>query len=251
MEIREDCWLSAIFGHGVFEVHLGPAAVEGEDELCRHAARQPAAMYYAKLNTDRVEVVRRLTTAGMYVVDVNVTFARDTRAPGQGARGGGASGCWLGEASGEHHSGVLEIAATCFQYSRFHLDPLIPRTVADRIKHDWILSYIRKQRGDRLFVATLDETPVGFLAALSSESNGKRIRIIDLMGVEAAYQGRGIGRELVGFFVDRYRDEADSLQVGTQVANVPSLRLYEGCGFSVLSTRYVLHMHVGPGHRAA
>jgi hypothetical protein len=33
--------------------------------------------------------------------------------------------------------------------------------------------------------------------------------------------------------------------VGTQAANIPSLRLYESFGFRVCETAYVLHAHVG------
>jgi hypothetical protein len=46
-------------------------------------------------------------------------------------------------------------------------------------------------------------------------------------------------------FVGRYRGEAVVLRVGTQGANVPSLRLYEKCGFSVRGTGLMLHRHVG------
>ena len=35
-----------------------------------------------------------------------------------------------------------------------------------------------------------------------------------------------------------------TLRVGTQVANVPSLRLYENCGFRVAESAYVLHGHL-------
>ena len=35
------------------------------------------------------------------------------------------------------------------------------------------------------------------------------------------------------------------LRVGTQAANVPSVRLYEPLGFSLASAAYVLHLHRG------
>ena len=38
--------------------------------------------------------------------------------------------------------------------------------------------------------------------------------------------------------------DADMLRVGTQVANLPSISLYEKCGFHVAETTYVLHAHV-------
>jgi ribosomal protein S18 acetylase RimI-like enzyme len=148
------------------------------------------------------------------------------------------------EITPEHHEAVLRIAATCFRYSRFHLDPLIPVAVANRIKHDWILNYIKKQRGEQLWVALHEDRPAGFLAVLSSDSGGRRTRTIDLIGVDGAFQGRGFGASLVAFFLDRYAGESDYLQVGTQVANIPSMKLYQKFGFAIVRAQYVLHKHV-------
>lgn len=243
MPIREDVWLSAIFGHGVYRVESG-----SEENICdllaQHAAEQPAAMYYAKVGTDQVDVVRRFAAAGMYVVDVNVTFGIDTRSRVRPADPAEMPGWVIREISPEQHRAVLDIAGFCSRYSRFHLDPGIPDTIAHRIKHDWILSYIRKQRGEQLFVALRDGRPAGFLAVLGSELDGKVIRTIDLVGVDTPFQGQGGGRALVQFFIDRYRDQCDVLQVGTQIANVPSVRLYHALGFDLVKSAYVMHMHV-------
>ena len=34
-----------------------------------------------------------------------------------------------------------------------------------------------------------------------------------------------------------------TVRVGTQIANIPSLRLYESLGFRIADTHYVLHYH--------
>ena len=47
-------------------------------------------------------------------------------------------------------------------------------------------------------------------------------------------------------FAEHYRD-VNELIVGTQVANVPSVQLYESLGFRLKSSQYVLHMHVREG----
>lgn len=249
MEIREDDWLSGIFGHPVFKVTVEPAPAGGEDEpvgvgerISRHAAGGGPAMYYAKVDTTRVELVRQLSLAGLYVVDVNVTFGIDTRRLAAPLAWGGAT---VGEALPEHHRAVLDLASSCFQYSRFHLDPAIPAAVANRVKHDWVLSYLRKARGERLLAAVIGGRPVGFLAVLGSRVDHQRVKTIDLIGVDRAHQHRGIGGALVSFFVDEYAPQCDVLQVGTQAANVPSMRLYEKASFSVVKTSYVMHMHVG------
>jgi ribosomal protein S18 acetylase RimI-like enzyme len=88
---------------------------------------------------------------------------------------------------------------------------------------------------------------VGFLAALATQSEGRRIAVIDLVGVAPAHQRRRIGRALTIAFIEHYRGSAAALQVGTQVANTASVRLYERLGFSLLHSQYVLHLHVQSG----
>jgi len=245
MEILEDRWLSAIFGHGVFKIDPlvnGYASSVLKDLLSQHASRQSAAMYYTKVATDRVDVVRRLNEAEFYVVDVNITLRRDAKC--SPVYPSPAVNVSIDEIRPNQHQAVLDIAETCFQFSRFHLDPFIPKKIANQIKRDWVLSYLRKQRGDRLFVALLNEQVVAFLAVLTSEADGKRIRTIDLIGVHRAFQGRGIGQALLEFFVRRYENQYDLFQAGTQVLNVPSIRLYQKFGFSIASSTYVMHRHV-------
>jgi ribosomal protein S18 acetylase RimI-like enzyme len=89
--------------------------------------------------------------------------------------------------------------------------------------------------------------PAGFLTVIDSEQNGRRTRAIDLNAVDTAYRRRGVGLALTGYFVREYRDQFDRLVVGTQAANIPSLRLYERCGFTVDHTSYVLHLHAAAG----
>jgi len=111
-------------------------------------------------------------------------------------------------------------------------------------RRDWILNYIRGQRGDRLFVALAEGRPVGFLAALVSDGGDQRVSTIDLVGVGKPFQGRGLGAALVAAFVEHYRSSCELLQVGTQAANIPSMRLYEKLGFEMARTQYVMHLHV-------
>jgi GNAT superfamily N-acetyltransferase len=249
VKIREDSWLSEIFGYPVFRVEPGDerAAAPLGDVVRNHESRHSSAMYYAKIDADRIETVRELSRVGFYVVDVNVTFgvpAADVTGRGQPADSGRHM---IREIAPEHHEAVLRIAATCFKHSRFHLDPLIPVDVANRIKHDWILNYIKKERGEQLWVALHDGWPAGFLAVLASDSGGRRTRTIDLIGVDSGFQGRGFGASLVAFFIDRYAEVSDYLQVGTQVANVPSMKLYQKFGFAIVKAQYVLHKHVHDG----
>lgn len=241
MRIREDAWLGEVLRTPTFSVEELPAVAAGAAiEVAKHAAARSAGLYYAKLDTARVDLVRELGHAGFSVVDVNVTLERktDTFAPAADPR------VEVRESTTAEGERLIEIAGTSFRYSRFHLDPSIARDQADAVKREWVRSYVRGIRGDALLVATSGGEPVGFLAALSGEDSENRTAVLDLIGVLPEKQGRGVGRALVAAFVSRYSETHERLRVGTQVANVPSLALYARCGFVVTRTQYVMHWHV-------
>jgi ribosomal protein S18 acetylase RimI-like enzyme len=251
MKIAEDLWLAAIIGHDVFKISLDEAEVvrgEGADpvweQMAEHVRRQTRGSYYAKIDTTRIDAVKRMGALGFYVVDVNVTFGLDKQDAPPRVLPKPGSRCRIGEALADQQGEVLAIAGSCFRFSRFHLDPLIPLAIANQIKHDWILNYFLKQRGERLWVATVDGRAAGFLAVIAGNDTGKRYHAIDLIGVAQAYQGQGVGQALTAFFIDHYREQSDFLLVGTQVANLPSIRLYEKCGFSLIKSAYVMHLHL-------
>lgn len=261
MRIERDPWLEEVLGWDVLRLCL-----EGPDErldpltvrrfMNHAAARQPGdpaqderhgrAFYYVKLPADRAGALRALGEVGFYVVDVNVTFEReaDAQASADPRSQGASPRVKVRDIQPAEHEAVLKIASTCFVYSRFHLDPEIPDELAHRVKRAWVESYLEKKRGDRLLVGLLDGRPAGFLAELATEA---RCCVIDLIGVDKACQGKGVGRALVSSFI-RENGDGGALRVGTQIANAPSIRLYESLGFRAREAAYVLHAHVACVH---
>lgn len=243
LRIADDVWLSRMMERSVFRVDVnGVDALMARDcDLLRaHAARGGPALYYAKVDTSAVAAVRALSRAGMHVVDVSVALDFDDQAPRcLVAR----KTVMVDDCGPEDADAVLDIAGSCFRYSRFHVDPDVPRAIAHRIKREWVANYVRGQRGERLLVARRDGRPVGFLAVMSSREADRPIRIIDLVGVHDDYQRQGVGTALVEAFLGA-AGQGDGRRVVTQASNIPSLVLYERLGFRVTRTGYVLHMHV-------
>ena len=240
--ITEDRWLAGVFGRPVFRLE---ASVDVE-HVRAHASRQEAAFYYARVDAGDAHRVHELGRAGLAVVDVNVTL---DRAPGAGPKG--PDEIDVHDVRDDEHAAVLDIAGRAFQLSRFHLDPLIPHSLAAAVKREWIANYLRGGRGERLLVATVNGDAVGFLAVLATEIEGKQARVIDLVAVAPEAQGLGAGTALVSAFARVASPGSDRLRVGTQVANATSLRLYGRMGFQIVHSAYVLHLHVGPRLREA
>ncbi|MBM3836658.1 MAG: GNAT family N-acetyltransferase [Verrucomicrobia bacterium] len=248
MKFEPDAWLSQVFGYPVFKVTLDES--EGEPDararleaFLRETSQGRPAFYFARVPTRRIDQVNALTQVGFRVVDVNVSLERE---PGPASVPGSIDPL-VRDFELRDREAVLGIAASCFAYSRFHLDPRIPRALADSVKRAWADSYFQGTRGDRLLVAEEEGALVGFLAILSRTGHKGRERVIDLVGVAKCCQGRGVGRRLVQTFIAQSAGRAASLRVGTQAANVPSIRLYERCGFRTSETTYVLHAHVEKG----
>lgn len=243
-----DKWLSEIFGYSVFKVGIGePVERAGVPALLKDllpaSINGGPAFLYARVPTSNVDQVRGLAGQGFYVVDVNVTFALQAK-PGMPTSRNSVT---VRDVLPGDRGIILGIAESCFQYSRFHLDSRIPGDVADTIKCEWVRSYMDRRRGERLFIALLDNRPVGFLAALDASTRGRSAKVIDLMGVDRAFQGRGVGTSLVEFFINTYAGMCDLLRAGTQVSNFASMRLYERSGFRISESDYILHAHMNGG----
>lgn len=190
------------------------------------------AFVYTKVATDQVSRVGMLEDYGFHVVDTSVTLHRptlsDLPSPSSAVR----------LAVGDDEQGVRQLAGRAFSQSRFHVDPLIPAGCADSLKSDWAGGFFSGERGDWMVVAGEVRSPVGFLQLLQRGD----CLVIDLVAVDEQARGRGLMGEMLGFAA-RSCEGIGQSEVGTQSANVRSLRAYERLGFRVLRTEYVLHWH--------
>ena len=134
---------------------------------------------------------------------------------------------------------VEEIANSSFTYDRFHSDSNIKNGIAGKIKSEWAKNYFRNIRGDFMVVAEVNGIVSGFLQLLKDENN---LLVIDLIAVKNNVRNMGIARAMVSFTIANFQG-MDSIRVGTQLNNLPSLRLYTKLNFYVKSAYYIFHYH--------
>lgn len=227
--LKPDSWLSDIFGYPAWRIDRDAT---GEPLSALRAASPLFA--YAKLKVEYISEVSQLADAGFRVVDTALTFdGVISGSPGDSVR----------FAVPEDSKAVSRIAGSAFRFSRFHLDPLVPNGIADTIKSAWAANYFEGKRGDGMVVAERNGCVAGFLQLMWSARDSL---VIDLIGVDSAWQRQGIGRDMI-LYAARYgtgdgRVPA-GMTVGTQAANAPSVRLYESLGFRLTSAQYVMHFH--------
>jgi dTDP-4-amino-4,6-dideoxy-D-galactose acyltransferase len=253
LRVEKDDWLSDVLGvysWKVSGIEADTPPAEITSGLLRYVDQGPA-LFSAKIRTRDVGAVTNATRAGFAVVDVNVTFDWDNAATGAPGNCVIIDNEMTIETAGTGDAAAIEeIAGHCFTFSRFHLDPAIGLARASEVKRQWARNACRG-RSSAVYIARRQNDVVGFLAVLEGESDGRKDAIIDLVGVDSGHQGQGAGRALSRMFVDQWRGRADRLRVGTQISNIPAMRLYETIGFRVTETSYVLHAHAKNGVLAA
>jgi dTDP-4-amino-4,6-dideoxy-D-galactose acyltransferase len=253
LRVERDGWLSDVLGVSSWKVLGVTAAVSPADIRADllDRAEGGAGFFSAKIATRDVMAVTHATQAGFSVVDVNVTFDWDSDGAGASGNAPNHNGVMTIDAADADDAAAVEaIAGRCFAFSRFHLDPAVGLDRANEVKRQWARNACHG-RASAVYVARRQNDVVGFLAVLENRSGAGTDAIIDLVGVDAGHQGQGAGRALSRSFVEQWRGRADRLRVGTQISNIPAMRLYESIGFRVAETSYVLHAHIKDGALAA
>jgi ribosomal protein S18 acetylase RimI-like enzyme len=223
--LTPDIWLSERLGMSAFTLRADA------DPEQRPVARP--SFVQAKVNMDERDRLETLVRAGYALIETAVTLERNIEAtsspsPGRNIRFAVAA----------DESAVRRIAGTVFRYSRFHMDPLISRPTADRIKADWAGNFFAGARGTHMVVADDGHDAVGFLQLIHRGD----VLIIDLVGVAPESQGRGLGRQMLDFAAGEI-DGPRRYVVGTQLHNFPSLAYYTSYGFRILRSNHTLHRH--------
>ena len=232
----EDSWLSERLKMPAFTLEEGDLVDSKPIQV--HISDHSNAFYQAKIGTANTEQLDVLQSLGFRVVDVNIAMSRSLDIPFDPQ-----NVIQVESARADHSRSLLRIAETEFSTSRFHLDPRISLSTANDIKRDWLHAYIKEERGIDLLVASSHGAPVGFLAVLEASKDDSISHVIDLIAVDGSYRNGGVGSTLVEGMIKKARGSCSKIEVGTQAANVQSLRFYEKLGFRIQSTRYVLHFH--------
>ena len=196
---------------------------------------QKSIFICGKVDTDNIKWVNFLENNGFRIIDTNLIFEKNISVKSNISDLEGIRFATLMDAIG-----ICKIANKSFVYSRFHLDAYISNQLANKIKKQWVLNYFNGKRGDKMVVKIIDKKIVGFLQLL--KNNKEKFVTIDLIAVDNDFQRQNIARDMISFAESFYQNYS-KIFVGTQVANIPSVRLYEKLGFRLKKTKYILHYH--------
>jgi ribosomal protein S18 acetylase RimI-like enzyme len=234
--LEADGMFSQIMGHPAYKVTLSRNLLEADTTQQNQALallQQGPVFAYAKIEPTDLPALRWLYQHGFDLVDTSTVFdkALEPNLPLTGQSE-------IRFATPADAKQTIEVARHSFQYSRFHQDPRIERHIADEIKAVWVGNYFSGQRGQAMVLGLVNGQVAGFLQLLYKGDT----LVIDLIAVGRDYRRMSIGRDMIAF-AQTYCPPHPRMLVSTQLANIPSMRLYEAMGFRFHSAQHVLHYH--------
>ncbi len=139
-----------------------------------------------------------------------------------------------------------DLAVQCGQYSRFCIDPNIPRDRFIALYKIWINRALQKELSDEVLVIQT----AGKVTGIITLGNNGECGNIGLLGVDRNHRGKKLGEKLlqaaqVWFLQNGY----STAQVVTQYANKPACKLYKKCGYVIETVEP--YYHFWPQSKAA
>lgn len=222
-------------GGSVFRVTDLSVLGESTDYLRRTGA--VLGFYRGRPDADQAEALRQ---AGFRRVETLVTFSKPIAA--QAAEPSGA--VRIRSSRSADIGSCRHLAKTAFPFNRFNADPTLSAEAAAALKAAWIENDIAG-RAEAVLIAEspstdaadFDDDVAGFCAVLLRDGYA----VIDLIAVDARARRSGVGRALVAATEAAFRGKAEAIRVGTQEANMTSMRFYRELGFEEESRAETWH----------
>ena len=183
----------------------------------------------ARVDSNDLAVVHALEEADFELVDAILTFeiSLDDAAPAA------PPGTRLFRPDDMEE--ILAIARSAFRYDRFHADPSLPDGVADRLHEMWTRNCCLGIAANTVLVAEEKGRLASFVTCRVDRC-AARGTIVLVASAEWA-RGRGAGRRASLAALHWFAEQGmKSVEVGTQLRNVPAARLYESLGFKLART---------------
>lgn len=132
---------------------------------------------------------------------------------------------------------ISRFTGAAIRTSHYHADPRLPAERTQQLYARWMENDLRG-RALATLVVRGDAGPVGALTIVAA---GPGRAAIDLVAVDPARHGEGIGGALVGAFIRWVRERGLVGRVGTQADN-RALALYQRCGFVPVERAQTYHV---------
>jgi len=202
-----------------------------------------------RLNTNEVQLIQYMENIGFNIIDTVVTFSALIEEVNDSITMDDQK-VQIRTVKGHDLTQLQSIAKEIFTLDRFHKDPVINKESADNLYKKWIENSCLKIVVSEVMVAEINGEIVGFITCKFNNSNkdngNSTTGIIDLVGVSKSVQGMGIGKILVNGAIGWFKNKKiATVKVGTQLINIPAIRLYQNMGFVIEGSQFTLRKYIG------
>jgi GNAT superfamily N-acetyltransferase len=229
VEARPSCelleWDSEHFGFPVARLRgsrLDEASAGQVDEWSR--ARGVRCIYFLA-DPDHAETSRVARAHGFAPVDVRLTLRHELDPLPENA-----TAVAIREARPEDVPALRRLATRSHHSSRFYQDPAFSRERCDALYASWIESGIRDPER-WVYAPEVDGAPIGYQLITPATPGG--IARMDLLAIDEAHHGKGVGRALLASELRRAASHgASAVETVIQERNGRALRIHLAVGFT-------------------
>lgn len=238
IDLQHRDWDTQHFGYPVASIRNPDLDPEEVERALRAAHKQGYQLVYWASRREYDDNTAWLQQYQGILVDRKTTYAKPLR-PAIASNDFGNYQCveWNPE---KHSPELIELGVAAGLWSRFSVDPRIPRDKFRSLYEIWMQRSLARELSDMVLVVQEQgsSVPLGMVTIAIKEGNGQ----IGLIAVSEQQRGRGLGKLLVDA-ADRWMLEhgAHSAQVVTQLQNLAACRLYEQAGYKVEAVEYFYH----------
>jgi dTDP-4-amino-4,6-dideoxy-D-galactose acyltransferase len=212
------------------------------EELLMEAQNLGVWHMSARVDASDLSSLHVLEEAGFLTVDGILTFALDLKEPSALEP---ANDIKLRLATADDAAAAAALARTAYVYDRFHADPFIDGELADELHAAWVRNSCEGTAADAVLLAEDESGLLGFITckisgAAGHKSHSSRGTLV-LVATAPQARGRRVGYSLTLAALEWFRQSGcETVEVGTQLSNIPASRLYQMCGFQLRATSVTL-----------
>lgn len=228
-------WDSQFFGIDIAEI-AEPRLSEGQaKEAMDWCASRGVRCLYWLVDPQDSTSIDVATSQGFRFADVRMSFAIKSSAA-QSLKPSVAS-MSSRVASQEDCPALALIADESHRDTRFYYDPHFDRGKCHELYRTWICNSVAGF-ADTVLIITKGQDIAGYVTCKKTKNAGR----IDLLAVEQAHRGQGVGRQLIWLALNYFSDvQADHVEVSTSIRNLAAQRLYVSSGFLPSDNRVWYH----------
>lgn len=182
----------------------------------------------AKVNANKFEEIKKLQVDGFVLKDTLIRFCIENI---QKQNLNQESSIRIAQEN--DLEAIKKIARNSFRKSHFYKNKRFQKDKIDELYAKWVTNKFEK--GNNIYIYEDKNIIKGFLLAIENSEEA----IIDLIAVDSKFKGEGIAKKLIlNFFQLNISKKS---YVGTQIINLPAIKLYEKVGYKIFDFTHIFH----------